>query len=104
LALVILTIGMASNQASVWADISIIWLIMPVLLVTLLTFAFLLASIYLNIRLIKVLPFYARQIQNWFSMVLFQVRRLDSKAVEPVLRLQGFKASINAISRNIRRT
>jgi len=100
LILIILLPRMTPDQASVWADISLIWMIMPVMLITVLSLALLIASIYLILRLIKVLPFYSYQIQHWFSTLLFQVSRLDNKAVEPILRIRGLRASISTIGRN----
>jgi len=101
--LAILTTQTTSGQASVWADISTIWLIIPVMMITLLSLVFLLVSIYLNVRLIRILPFYSRRVQEWFSMLAIQVSRLANIAVEPVVRIQGLRASIGMLGRNIRR-
>jgi hypothetical protein len=92
-----------SDQASVWADISLIWLIIPVMMITLLSLVFVIASIYLNVRLMRLLPFYSRQVQEWFSKLTAQVSRLDNIVVEPVLRIHGWKASICMLTRNVRR-
>ncbi len=91
------------DQVGIWADVSAIWLIVPVMIVTLLSLVFLIAGIYLNIRLIQILPFYSRRVQEWFSLAAIQVGRLDNIAVEPVLRLHTLKASIGTIGRTIRR-
>jgi hypothetical protein len=92
-----------SEQAGVWADISAIWLIIPVMMITLLSLVFLVASIYLNMQLIRILPFYSRRVQEWFSKLAVQVGRLSNIAVEPVLRVQGLTASVSILTRNARR-
>ena len=102
-ALAYLATQTTSDQASVWADISAIWLIVPVMMITLLSLVLLVASIYLNVRLIRILPYYSRQVQKWFSLLAVQISRLDNRAVEPILRFQGFRASISVLGRNIRR-
>jgi hypothetical protein len=91
------------DQVSIWADVSVISLIVPVMFVTLLSLVFLIAGIYLNLKLIHILPFYSRKVQDWFSMAAMQIGRLDNKAVEPLLRLHTLKASIGTIGRTIRR-
>ena len=47
------------GDASLWADISLIWLIMPVLLMALIPLALLLAMIYLLVIILRDLPPYA---------------------------------------------
>jgi len=101
--LIYLAIQTTPDQASLWADISAIWLIVPVMTITLLSLVLLVAGIYLNVRLIRILPYYSHQVQRWFSKLAVQISRVDNRAVEPILRLQGFRASITALSRNIRR-
>jgi len=103
LVLAILATQTTGDRASNWADISMIWLIAPIMMITLLSLAFLIASIYLNVRLLQVLPFYSRRVQDWFLMLTIQVSRLGNKAVAPVLRIQGLSASIGTLGRNIRR-
>ena len=102
-ALAYLATQTTSDQTSVWADISAIWLIVPVMMITLLSLVLLLASIYLNVRLIRILPYYSRQAQKWFSLLATQISRLNDRAVEPILRFQGFRASITVLGRNIHR-
>ena len=102
-ALAYLVTQTTSDQASVWADISAIWLIVPVMMISLLSLVLLFASIYLNVRLIRILPYYSLQVQKWFSLLAAQISRLDNRAVEPILRFQGFRASITVLGRNIHR-
>ncbi len=101
LAFLVTRIGV--DQASVWADISLIWLIVPVMIVTLISLVFLAASIYLNVRVLQVLPFYSRLVQEWFASLSVQVGRFNNVAVEPVMRIQALKASIGSLGRNVRR-
>jgi hypothetical protein len=102
-ALAFLATQTTSFQVGVWADISIIWLIMPVMMITLVSLVIMIASIYLSAQLIRILPFYSRRVQEWFSMLAIQVSRIDNIIIEPVLRVHGFRASIGMLGRNIRR-
>ena len=101
--LIYLAIQTTPDQASLWADISAIWLIVPVMTITLLSLVLLVAGIYLNVRLIRILPYYSHQVQRWVSLLAARISHVDNRAVEPILRLREFRASITALSRNIRR-
>jgi hypothetical protein len=90
-------------QASQWADISLIWLISPTLIFTLIALAILIALIYAIIRLIQVLPFSTYRLLSWLIVFGTRIKQLGNKAVEPVLRVQAFGASLQTLGQNIRR-
>ncbi len=103
LAMAILAGSSTASQASHWADISLIWLITPTLLFTLITLTILIALIYGLVRLILVLPFYTYRLLNWLIVFGLRVKQLGNKAVEPILRGQAFGSSLRTLGRNIRR-
>jgi hypothetical protein len=103
LTMAILAAASTASQASHWADISLIWLITPTLLFTLITLAILAALIYGLVRLILVLPFYTYRLLNWLNLFGSRVKQLGNKAVEPVLRVQALGSSVKTLGRNIRR-
>jgi hypothetical protein len=101
LAFSVLAITMSPNQASLWADISLIWLIMPVMVITLISLVMLIASIYAVIKIIQVLPVYAFRLQNGLILVRARFRHIANRSVEPVLRIHSLSAGINSFFRQI---
>ncbi len=80
------------DQASVWADISLMWMIVPAFVATLIFFVFLAASIYLVVRLIGVLPGYLFMAYGWLLLMGDRLRQAEGKMVEPFMRTQSFMA------------
>ena len=98
----IMAVAGTAAQASIWADISMIWLIAPTYVFALIGLVILAASIYGIVRLILVLPIYTSRALVWLKNFGTQVKLISNKAVEPFLRVQGFMASTHALGRNIR--
>jgi hypothetical protein len=103
LILAVLATGLSAESASTWADISLIYMIIPALLFSLLTMIILAAGIYLTIRLIRLLPFYFFKGHNWFLLVNLQVGRIGDGLAEPFLRVRAWKAGAGALGHQIRR-
>jgi hypothetical protein len=103
LAFSVLTIFMEPAETSRWADISLIWLIIPAMLVTLLMFVMLAASIYGLIQLILILPYYSLRLLNGLILVGVYVHDLGNRAVEPILRVKSMNASLKTLGRQISR-
>jgi FtsH-binding integral membrane protein len=101
LAFSILSITMTPEETSVWADISLIWLIMPVMVLTLISLAMLIASIYAVLKLIQVLPVFAFRLQNGLILIRANIRTIADRSVEPVLRINSFSAGIKGFVRQI---
>ena len=99
----VLAAGLSTERASTWADISLIWMIIPTLLFSLLTMIFLAAGVYLTLRLLQILPFYFYKGHNWFLLVNLRVGRIGDNLAEPFLRLRAWKAGAGALSRQVRR-
>ena len=101
-ALIIMALAVGSwfvsyNSASQAANISVMWLFIPLLFFTLL-FTILLAGLaYGLIRLIGILPPYAALVQNFFIMINLRVRSASDKAVEPVLKTASAMATLRAL-------
>jgi hypothetical protein len=85
------------NSASQAADISLIWLILPALIFTLI-FTFLLGGLTFGlIKLISILPPYAALVQNYFVLFNLKVTRAVNVAVEPVLKAASALAWLKAL-------
>jgi hypothetical protein len=101
LLLAILTVVTATSGGSVAqaADASLIFLIIPLMIVTLLFTIIFGAVAYGIIKLNEVLPIYTRQAQDAFELVRQQVQMGSDKAVEPILKIRSFFASLGALKR-----
>ena len=102
LVLAVLTGLSGVGEVSRWADVSTIWLIIPVLFVGLIFLAILGGLIFAVIWLVRNLPRYALKLQNIFALIEAKTRQASDAAVEPILRAQSFSASVKALRRNLR--
>jgi hypothetical protein len=98
----ILATQATASKASTWADISLIMMILPTMISTIL-FLFLTAgSIFLMVKLLPLIPPYAYFIQEWFAYLASRARVYTDKSVEPIMRVNSFIASTRAFKRNLR--
>ena len=87
------------RDASTWADVSLIWLILPVCVLGLIPFAITVALIVGATLGLQRLPPLALLVQQTMRQVEDTVRRGADRAAEPVLRLGGFAARLRALRR-----
>jgi hypothetical protein len=85
-----------------WAGISLVWLITPMLFVALIFLLLVSGLIFLVTMIFNRLPPFARQVQDFFLLVKYQVAQLDDKLVEPFLRAQSTKSSADTLGRRLR--
>lgn len=90
-----------ADSASRWADISLIFLLIPVMVVSLLFLAILAALVYLMIRILKFVPPVALKVHNIFAQVEQRVRTGSNLAVEPMLRVQSWLAALRTLRREL---
>lgn len=81
------------------AEIALIGLILPTLLFGLIFFVITIGLIVGLTRLIRILPLYTRQMQDFFNRVSQQTRRVADGSVEPILRLQAWLAILRRLRR-----
>ncbi|MCU0485665.1 MAG: hypothetical protein MUC85_06090 [Anaerolineales bacterium] len=84
-----------------WADVSLIWLISPQLFFYLINLMILIALAVGLAKLLAVLPRVTRLIHEKILLVQGQVQKYSDKALEPVLKVKGFKASADALKQQI---
>ena len=99
LTLAILAVVAASSGGSVKqaGDAALVFLIIPLMLVTVLFTLIFGAVAYGIFRLNGTLPIYTKQAQDVLEQVRQQVQAGSYKAVAPVLKIRGFLASLGAI-------
>ena len=79
-----------SAGVSLWADISLIWLIIPMMALALVIMALTIGIVYGLNRLQKISPYYTGMAQTyalWFSS---QVKIWTDKLIDPVLTLKSW--------------
>jgi hypothetical protein len=86
-------------EASLWADISLIFILIPLMVVALLFIALFAAMGYGVYRLLQILPLYARRAQVFVFKLGQRVRTGSDLAVEPILRIHSFRAGVRALRR-----
>jgi hypothetical protein len=86
--------GSGSEAISRWGDISLIWLISPMLVLILISFVALCGMVYLLWQILKVLPSYTRQLLEFFLLVQIRVRKASDAAASPFIHTHSFMASV----------
>ena len=82
--------GAAGNNPGVnlWADISIIWLIIPMMLMALITIALMIAIIYGFKNLLDTTPHYTGILQDWVLWLNAEIKIWANKITKPVLSIK----------------
>jgi hypothetical protein len=90
-----------SPEASVWADISTVFLI-SVLFIGFLIMTLVAAALaYLAYYMVRILPPYTRSAQDFSDLTRQYARVYADKIVEPILKIQGFTASSRALKKGL---
>ncbi len=85
-----------SGDASLWGDISLIWLIMPAFFFALIGMILLGGMAYLTIRLIGWLPYQFYRLEMLLLRLYRLVDTAGDKAAAPVIKAKGWKAGLDA--------
>lgn len=89
------SIGIASyGTTSIWADTSLIFLSIPMLIVGLVAFALMLGFVYLVSLAIVKLPLPAAKLQQIFKIVQAQLLRITNASVRPVISLRAIAGTV----------
>ena len=86
-----------SGELTRWAGVSIVWLSLPVIILSLLMLALVRGLVYGVTKLLHVLPGYARLAQDFFVRVQNKVKALADKIVEPFFKVHGFGAAVKTL-------
>jgi hypothetical protein len=84
-------------RARVWADVSIIWIIVPLLLLTLVAIALLAALIVGMIKLLQIAPRYTLRAQQVAGQVSAGARKVADGATEPFIWIKQAGAVVKSI-------
>jgi hypothetical protein len=84
-------------RARVWADVSIMWLIAPMLLLTLAALALLIALIVGMVKLLQAMPRFTSRAQQISGQVAAGARKAADRAVEPFIWIEQAGAAVKSI-------
>jgi hypothetical protein len=84
-------------EQSLWADISLIWIILPNMVIALLMIVLLAGLIYGLIKLTGVMPYYAHKVQGFFNQVKYHTQKMDNRLVEPIVKGKAVSASVRKL-------
>ena len=88
-----------NDNSPIWAALSTIWLVIPVMFFGLIFLAVLAGLVYLLARALQVLPPYTSKAQYYMDRGTSEVKRFSDMAAEPVLFIEGIIASLKAAFR-----
>jgi uncharacterized membrane protein YbhN (UPF0104 family) len=87
----------AGGQVSQWADTSLIWLILPALLLALLLTLILVGMIYLLAQLLKIIPGFTYNAQYYVGLASGYVESFADKLVAPIIAVKSGGATVSAL-------
>ena len=83
----------ANPEVGRWADISLVWLIVPVIILSFIFLLLLSAITFGVIKLIQVLPPYARLAQDFFLRIQARVTGISDRLVRPIVQTKSAAAA-----------
>ena len=88
-----------AETASQWADVSTIWLLIPVIIFALVNLLILAGLIYGLAKLLDITPTYT---QKLYGLILLAKKKIESfadSAAKPIFMIEGFSASLRRVFR-----
>jgi hypothetical protein len=82
------------SQTRVWADISVIWIVLPLLVIFLIVLALLIGMIYLLYKVNRSTPIYTQRLQEVFRLIQQKSLNIADSIVKPVLWINQSQAGI----------
>ena len=80
--------------ASLWADISIIWLLIPLLFISFIFLLTLSGLIYGITMLLKATPIYTQKLYKFIRLVTQKIENVADATTKPIFFVEGISASI----------
>jgi len=84
-----------------WADVSIIWLVAPLLFLALILLVLLIGMIYFLNKLTQGTPRITRKVQNIFTRIEQETCRASNSVVKPVVWIHQFQSGLKSLVRII---
>jgi hypothetical protein len=87
---------------SVWADISLIFLIIPTAVFGLVGLALVVALVYGLILLLRELPYYAKRAQDFVALATYRINMVAAKISDVILSIRSFWAGARKAAADVR--
>jgi uncharacterized membrane protein len=98
-AVIILSATQPVTDVGRWADVSLMWLILPSLIFALILLVLLIGFVYLISYLLRLIPHYALIVQLYFEAGKNKVSQLSNLSIEPILRIRAIWAAMRYAAR-----
>lgn len=72
-----------------WADVSVIWIIIPAMFIGVIFMIVVVGGLYAVTRVLGVVPGYSKIVQGYFGQVEGKVLQVTDAVVEPILRVRS---------------
>jgi hypothetical protein len=95
----VLIVSGVAARTGIWTDISVIWLLAPLLIFALLILVIMITTIYGMAKLLQVLPHYTGKAQGIFTLFSAGTRRIADGAARPFVWFQQAGAVLKSIFR-----
>jgi hypothetical protein len=99
---VLLIAPVGAPVRSVWADISLIFLIIPTGLFGLVAFALVAGLAYGLYWLLRELPYYAKIVQDFVALATYRVNTVAGKISDVILSIRSFWAGVRKAAADVR--
>jgi len=86
-----------AGDASLWADISTIWLLIPLLFFAFINIIILAAIIYGMSKLLNITPIYTQKLYALIILAGEKIESIVDDTVKPIFLVEGFSASLKSI-------
>jgi hypothetical protein len=90
-------ISIGGAQTRVWADISIIWIVVPLLVIFIISLAILILMIIILNQAIRKTPLLTRRIHRIFYLLERQACNMADSIIKPILWVNQTKAGISSL-------
>lgn len=87
----------SNGDVARWAAISTIWIVIPIMILSLIFLVVLVGLVYLMKRLLNITPVYTGMAQDFVHKLMIRIRLLADKLVKPVIFWDSVGASINRL-------
>jgi hypothetical protein len=99
---VLLILPVGAPVRSVWADVSLIFLIIPTGLIGLVVLALLAALAYGLFLVLRALPHYAKQAQDFVALATYRINMVAAKIANVILSIRSFWAGVRKAAADVR--
>lgn len=82
-----------------WADVSLLWLIMPSLFFALIILIILIGFIYAITLLLRVTPRYTYIVQQYFEIGKGKVSQISNRIIEPIIKARSSWAVVRRVGK-----